>query len=178
MKTKKRTGWQKRNKDLELDLYYRDKARELYREEGVLEIDANAKVSGSMGGAYVAAWVWVDHPINEVPINKDTTRELNAIDVLSKRNLKSKLVLTPTELRKHCSKAYTSPKRYRIVYFHGDETDTRVATQQKVLQFAKETGGFVFTGIHSESDWSKTAYWAAGWHRVNRTGEYAVVIKK
>jgi len=37
----------------------RKKAREIYHEEGTLEIDDNAIVSQSEGGCYVAAWVWV-----------------------------------------------------------------------------------------------------------------------
>lgn len=37
----------------------RKKARELYHEEGTLEIDDDAIVSESEGGSYVAAWVWV-----------------------------------------------------------------------------------------------------------------------
>ena len=37
----------------------RKKARQIYQEEGTLEIDADAIVSQSEGGCYVAAWVWV-----------------------------------------------------------------------------------------------------------------------
>jgi len=37
----------------------RKKAREIYHEEGTLEIDDDAIVSQSEGGCYVAAWVWV-----------------------------------------------------------------------------------------------------------------------
>jgi hypothetical protein len=34
-------------------------ARQIYQEEGTLEIDDDAIVSQSEGGCYVAAWVWV-----------------------------------------------------------------------------------------------------------------------
>lgn len=37
----------------------RARAREMYHDEGTLEIDDNAIVSQSEGGCYVAAWVWV-----------------------------------------------------------------------------------------------------------------------
>jgi hypothetical protein len=41
-------------------------ARTEYHEEGAIEIDDNAVVSrGSEPGAYVAAWLWVDTPIDE-----------------------------------------------------------------------------------------------------------------
>lgn len=33
----------------------------------------------------------------------------------------------------------------------------------------------LFTGLHRESDWSKTAWWDKGWHIVNTTGDYAVI---
>jgi hypothetical protein len=37
----------------------RAKSRELYQEEGTLEIEDDAEVSPCPGGHYVAAWVWV-----------------------------------------------------------------------------------------------------------------------
>jgi hypothetical protein len=40
--------------------WYRTRARDLYQEEGSIEIDSNAIVSrGDEAGAYVEAWVWV-----------------------------------------------------------------------------------------------------------------------
>lgn len=49
------------------DADYRALAKKKYEDEGVLEIDDNAKVSISedpqgVRGAYVQAWVWVDAP--------------------------------------------------------------------------------------------------------------------
>jgi hypothetical protein len=43
--------------------------------------------------------------------------------------------------------------------------------------YQKAYGGVIYTGIHRSNDWSKTAWWDKGWHVVNRTKEYAVVIK-
>lgn len=45
----------------------RARAREMYHDEGTLEIDDNAIVSQSEGGCYVAAWVWVPDEGEEVP---------------------------------------------------------------------------------------------------------------
>jgi len=40
--------------------WFRSRAKELYHEEGEIEIDDNAEVSTSgREGAYVQAWVWV-----------------------------------------------------------------------------------------------------------------------
>ena len=65
------------------------------------------------------------------------------------------------------------------MYFRGVKTTgDLIDRQQDVLKLAKETNGWVFTGIHTENDWSRTRWWAAGWHLVNRTGDYAVVIPK
>ncbi len=36
-------------------------------------------------------------------------------------------------------------------------------------------GGQVYTGLHSESDWSRTRWYDKGWHLVNRTGKYAIL---
>src|SRR6267378_909023 len=51
------------------DTRYREAAHRLHHEEGVCEVDENAKISrGSDPGAYVQAWVWV--------YNADTKRKL------------------------------------------------------------------------------------------------------
>ena len=40
--------------------WYRNRAKSLYHEEGVIEVDSDARVStGRDHGAYVEAWVWV-----------------------------------------------------------------------------------------------------------------------
>jgi len=44
--------------------WFRTHAKELYQQEGEIEVDNNARVSfGDDNGAYVEAWVWV--PSNE-----------------------------------------------------------------------------------------------------------------
>ena len=46
------------------DEWFRTRAKELYCEEGQIEVDDNARVSiGDDDGAYVEAWVWV--PLKE-----------------------------------------------------------------------------------------------------------------
>lgn len=46
------------------DDWFRTRAKELYHEEGEIEVDGDAAVSlGNDDGAYVAAWVWV--PLKE-----------------------------------------------------------------------------------------------------------------
>ena len=39
--------------------WFRNRAKELYHEEGEIEVDNDARVSIGDDGAYVAAWVWV-----------------------------------------------------------------------------------------------------------------------
>jgi len=53
----------------------RKKAREIYHEEGTLEIDDNAIVSQSEGGCYVAAWVWVPDEDESDAETPETTNE-------------------------------------------------------------------------------------------------------
>jgi len=44
--------------------WFRNRAKELYHEDGQIEVDGNARVSvGDDEGAYVEAWVWV--PLKE-----------------------------------------------------------------------------------------------------------------
>lgn len=44
------------------DVAYRDAACEEWHRDGEIEIDADAIVSASDEGAYVASWVWVSAP--------------------------------------------------------------------------------------------------------------------
>jgi hypothetical protein len=45
------------------DEEYRKLAKRLFHDEGVIEIDDNARIAkGAECGAYVEAWVWVDNP--------------------------------------------------------------------------------------------------------------------
>lgn len=42
------------------DEWFRTRAKELFHDEGQIEVDSTARVStGSDDGAYVEAWVWV-----------------------------------------------------------------------------------------------------------------------
>ena len=56
----------------DIDQAYIQAARRIHTEDGVCEIDDNAKVSVSEdGGAYVQAWVWV----YETDITEETDKE-------------------------------------------------------------------------------------------------------
>jgi hypothetical protein len=45
---------------MKIDDWFRNRAKELYHEEGEIEVDNDARVSkGGNDGAYVEAWVWV-----------------------------------------------------------------------------------------------------------------------
>jgi hypothetical protein len=106
--------------------------------------------------------------------------ELRAVDVLTRQNLQSEFCLTKAGLERKYG------KKYQIVYFlESDEPEKlhikphdKIARQQAVLKLAKEKDGWVFTGIHGETDWTETRWWSAGWHICNRTGEYAVVFER
>ena len=48
-----------------LRAWYIKQARKFYGSTNEIEVDPNAKVSGSEDGAWVQAWVWVDAPEEE-----------------------------------------------------------------------------------------------------------------
>jgi hypothetical protein len=55
--------------------WFRSRAKELYHDEGEIEIDGNARVSVSgEDGAYVEAWVWV-------PSQKEPKKRAQAADL-------------------------------------------------------------------------------------------------
>ena len=68
-------------------------------------------------------------------------------------------MLTPSQMKRFGE---------RVRYLPNEQRATEV--------FILSNGGQVYTGIHSGSDWTKTRWWSKGWHYVNRTGEYAIVM--
>jgi uncharacterized membrane protein len=68
----------------------------------------------------------------------------------------------------------------------GDYVAAKQTVQERIEGFIAETtkaqqakGIFtevsVWTGHHSETDWSRVYYWQKGWHFVNKTNDYAVI---
>ena len=55
----------------ENDQYYREEARQQYQRDGEIEVDPDALVSNSDGGAYIEAWVWVDSPLTYCECGRD-----------------------------------------------------------------------------------------------------------
>lgn len=54
----------KRRFAMRSDKWFRARAKEMYQQDGKIEVDGNARISrGDDEGAYVEAWVWV--PLNE-----------------------------------------------------------------------------------------------------------------
>lgn len=68
-------------------------------------------------------------------------------------------------------------KDYEIIFILEDDPHSR-SEKEAFVEYLENCGGIVFTGIHSERNWGETRWWSKGWHLVNRTGEYAVAIKK
>jgi hypothetical protein len=48
--------------------WFRTRAKEMYHEDGEIEVDSDARVSVGENGAYVAAWVWVPYEEPRVTI--------------------------------------------------------------------------------------------------------------
>ncbi len=108
----------------------------------------------------------------------------------------SQEILRPSELRKFGKRVtvFTSEKvddEYHWGQYNGeinivsipalpDEKwhDHIVRIQHKVQELLEGYPCEFYTGLHKESDWSKTFYWDKGWHIVNRTGDYAVITDK
>ncbi len=107
---------------------------------------------------------------------KTRKKELQARDILGDDMGRTGEFLTKTQLNEKYGKGH------EIVYFWSEDQETgksfgdREKIQQDTLRFTRDTGGKLFTGIHSENDWSKPKWWAAGWNLVNRTGDYVVVV--
>ncbi len=82
------------------------------------------------------------------------------------QELAGKDVLTNTELKRFGGRV----KIFRFDDYHNREA-VQIAVKEEMERYPSE----VFTGHHTEYDWSQTHYWQRGWHLFNRTLDYAVV---
>lgn len=89
--------------------------------------------------------------------------------------LASRAELTPSELKRFGKRVHL----FETVCKVGEDW---AAAKQRVFKdiegfMAKNAGkATLYTGIHSESDWTKVCWWAKGAHLVNRTCEFAVIV--
>ncbi len=89
--------------------------------------------------------------------------------------LASRAELTPSELKRFGKRVHL----FETVCKDGEDW---AAAKQQVFKdiegfMAKHDGkATLYTGIHSETDWSKVRWWMKGGHLVNRTGDYAVIV--
>ncbi len=90
------------------------------------------------------------------------------------QRLSEKDSLTPSELKRFGDKV----KLFKVEDKAGEDF---VANKHRVFaeieEYVKKTGGQLYTGIHSENDWTKTRWWSKGGHLCNRTLEFAVITK-
>jgi len=80
--------------------------------------------------------------------------------------------LLPSELRRFGK---------RVRYFVVNNSKNETLAQAKLRTFGDistciQLGGILYTGIHSETDWSCTRWWFKGGHLVNRTLEFAIIL--
>ncbi len=83
--------------------------------------------------------------------------------------------LTPSQLKQFGN---------RVKYFDANVQkegesfeDAKHRVFAEIEEYVKKTGGQLYTGIHSENDWSRTRWWDKGGHLCNRTLEFAVITK-
>lgn len=92
--------------------------------------------------------------------------------------LRTKTFLTPSEMKRFGKRVryfdVNSEWKPKQEQFH----DAKVRVSQQIEDYIKETGGQVYTGHHSENDWTRTIWWQMGFHYVNRTLEFAVLISE
>jgi len=76
---------------------FRSRARELYCEEGEIEVDARARVSASKDGAYVEAWVWV--PLGTGPDSLPSQRRADGTERKASRSRRVEAPARGADLR-------------------------------------------------------------------------------
>jgi len=54
--------------------------------------------------------------------------------------------------------------------------DIKKRVFREIHDYVAQTGGQLYTGIHSSNNWGRLRWWLKGGHLVNRTGDFAVII--
>ena len=82
--------------------------------------------------------------------------------------------LTPSEMKRFGRRVtyFSMPEKYKPK----NSGSAKQALFKKIEAFVKKTGGQLYTGIHSENDWTRTRWWSKGAHLVNRTLEFVVLV--
>lgn len=82
--------------------------------------------------------------------------------------------LTPSELKRFGKRVHL----FELEVRKGEElADAKRRLFGKIEAFIAKTGGQLYTGIHSETDWSRERWWEKGGHLVNRTLNFAAIVK-
>ena len=85
--------------------------------------------------------------------------------------LREREELTPSELKRFGKRVKLfAPERDAYL------AETRVRLFKEIEDYVASSGGQLYTGIHGETDWTKTRWWLKGGHLVNRTLEFAVIV--
>ena len=88
--------------------------------------------------------------------------------------LSEKYSLTPSELKRFGDRV----KCFNVTQQTGEEfAEAKKRVFTEIEEYVKKTGGQLYTGIHSENDWSRTRWWSKGGHLCNRTLEFVVITK-
>jgi len=81
--------------------------------------------------------------------------------------------LTPSELKRF-------GKRVHLLEFSPKKGEPSVEAKQRLFsqieEFQASNGGQLYTGIHSENNWSTERWWRKGGHLVNRTLNFVVIL--
>jgi len=95
--------------------------------------------------------------------------------VATMAELAEKESLTPSELKRFGKRVHI----FKTIIRDGEYFATaKRRVFGEIEAFIASSGGQLYTGIHSENDWTKERWWVKGSHLVNRTCNFAVIEDK
>lgn len=94
----------------------------------------------------------------------------------TRADLAERDMLLPSELRRFGNRVHHFRLEDLDRIEGEDFSETKQRLFQKIHDFIDSSGGHLYTGIHSETDWDKDRWWYKGGHLVNRTLNFIVIV--
>jgi len=111
---------------------------------------------------------WAGLKLTRLELNKE-----GAMSTLAE--LAERAELTPSELKRFGARVLL----FEFNLLKGEDfVEAKKRLFGEIEGCIKANGGQLYTGIHSERDWSRERWWSRGAHLVNRTLNFAIIVPK
>lgn len=90
--------------------------------------------------------------------------------------IRAQVEITPTQLKQLGKRVLLFSTETELQKGENWNIALRRVQDKVTVALCRNKGAEVYTGHHKENDMSRVFFWQKGWHYVNRTGDFAVVL--